>query len=214
MRSFTGVMPGERRGCVGCHEMHSVTPPPKTGLALSRPAPPLTPPPWGTASISFERTVQPVLDRYCGDCHQGQGEARDEFDLTLRPGRGIFKEPYLTLVGDANFSRNVTEPGVEGVAGAMKAENFDQSDPKSYRTFRPMRHLSYTSRLVELASSGEHYDVKVDPESLRRLIGWVDANCPYRGEEQIRAIPDPEFAGIESLPIRPRTKTAPDIPRP
>ena len=28
MRSFTGVMPGERRGCVGCHEMHSTAPPP------------------------------------------------------------------------------------------------------------------------------------------------------------------------------------------
>jgi len=26
MRSFTGVMPGEQRGCLGCHEMHSTTP--------------------------------------------------------------------------------------------------------------------------------------------------------------------------------------------
>jgi len=214
MRSFTGVMPGERRGCVGCHEMHSVTPPPKTGLALARPAPRLTPPPWGTASISYERFVQPVLDRHCGGCHQGEGEAREEFDLTLRPGRGIFKEPYLTLVGHANFSRDVTDPKVEGIAGALKAENFDQSDPKSYETSRPMRHLSYTSPLIELASSGKHYDVKVDRQGLRRLIAWVDANCPYRGDEEIRAIPDPEFAGIESLPVRPRTKTAPHIPRP
>ena len=26
MRSFTGVMPGERRGCTGCHESHSRVP--------------------------------------------------------------------------------------------------------------------------------------------------------------------------------------------
>ena len=29
MRSFTGLMPGEQRGCVGCHEGHSAAPPRK-----------------------------------------------------------------------------------------------------------------------------------------------------------------------------------------
>ena len=33
MRSFTGVMPGERRGCVGCHESHSTAP--NNGPALA-----------------------------------------------------------------------------------------------------------------------------------------------------------------------------------
>ncbi|MFH1920731.1 MAG: hypothetical protein ABIP48_12685, partial [Planctomycetota bacterium] len=214
MRSFAGVMPGERRGCVGCHESHSATPPGGSGLALREPPPNLTPPPWGTASISYERLVQPVLDQYCGKCHQGDGEARKDYDLTLRPGRGVFKEPYLTLVGYAHFDRSVTDPENPGIAGALKAENYAQSDPASYKTFRPMQHLSYNSRLIDLASSGEHYEVKVDPVGLRKLIGWVDANCPYRGDEEIRAIPDPEFAGIDALPIRPRTKTAPNVPRP
>jgi hypothetical protein len=50
-----------------------------------------------------------------------------------------------------------------------------------------MKHLSYKSRLVEMASSGRHYDVKLDPISLRQLIGWVDANCPYRGDREARA---------------------------
>ena len=76
MRSFTGVMPGENRGCVGCHESHSTTPPLTAGLAFRRPPTELTPPPWGTESISYERFAQPVLDRYCGKCHQGDGEAR------------------------------------------------------------------------------------------------------------------------------------------
>ena len=214
MRSFSGAMPGERRGCVGCHELHSSTPPGQIGLALSRPPADLTLPPWGTASVGYERLVQPVLDRYCGKCHQGDGEARKEYDLTLRPGRGVFKEPYLTLVGYANYNRIGMPEGSPGIAGALMCENFAQSDPNSYVTFRPLRYLSYTSRLVEMASSGKHYDVKVDPVSLRHLIGWVDANCPYRGDEEVRAIPDPTFAGVEALPIRPRTKTAPDVPRP
>jgi hypothetical protein len=77
-----------------------------------------------------------------------------------------------------------------------------------------MRHLSYTSRLVDLCVSGKHYDVKLDPTSLRQVIGRVDVNCPHRGDEDVRSIADPRFPGIESLPVRPRTATAPDVPRP
>ena len=214
MRSFTGVMPGERRGCVGCHELHSTTPVGPPGPPLSQSPVELTPPPWGTESISYLKHVQPVLDRYCGECHQGQGEARKDYDLTLRPGRGAFSEPYLTLVGYAAYSGEANDRTNPGIAGALKAENFDQSDPASYVTFRPMKYLSYTSKLIELASSGGHYGVKLDATSLQQLIAWVDANCPYRGDEEIRAIPDPDFAGIETLPVRPRTKTAPVIERP
>ena len=66
----------------------------------------------------------------------------------------------------------------------------------------------------ELAGGGEHYDVRADPTSLRRLIAWVDANCPYLGDEELRAMGDPEFADIDSLPIRPQVKSAPVIDRP
>jgi len=62
-----------------------------------------------------------------------------------------------------------------------------------------MRYLSFRSRLIEMSMSGKHYEVKVDLLSLRRLIAWVDANCPYVGEEELRAMDDPEFAGIEQL---------------
>jgi len=37
------------------------------------------------------------------------------------------------------------------------------------------------------------YKVQVDPVSLQRLITWSDAMCPYRGDEEIRAIDDAEF---------------------
>jgi hypothetical protein len=68
--------------------------------------------------------------------------------------------------------------------------------------------------LIEHAMSGEHHDVKVDRVALLRLIAWVDANCPYLGEEEVRALADPEFSGIDKLPIRPRLKTAPVVDRP
>jgi len=218
MRSFTGVLPGEQRGCIGCHETHSAAPPRKGGLALRRPPAELSPPPWGTESVSYERFVQPVLDRYCNNCHAGQHEARKVLDLTLRPGHNVFKEPYLTLVGGAGWYNPVPNRGQPGygIAGAIPVESMDptMNDPRAYATLRPMQYLSRRSRLVELGSSGKHYDVRADPVSLQRLITWVDACCPYLGEPELRALGDPDFEGIELLPIRPRVATAPVIERP
>lgn len=88
------------------------------------------------------------------------------------------------------------------------------NDPKALATLRPMQYLSYKSRLVELASSGKHHDVRGDPESLHRLIAWVDSCCACLGEPEVRALGDPDFPGIDRLPIRPRVATAPVIKRP
>ncbi len=217
MRSFTGLMPGERRGCVGCHERHSSTPSASGGLALGRLPTPLSPPSWGVESISYERFAQPVLDRYCVHCHQGTPPGAAEPNLGLRPGHDVFKEPYLTLVGSAGWHNPVPagRPGY-GIAGAIPVESMDytMNDPKALATMRPMQYLSYASRLVDLAASGKHYGVTVDSESLRRLMAWVDACCPFMGDEELRAMGDPEFPGIESLPIRPRVATAPVVERP
>jgi len=62
--------------------------------------------------------------------------------------------------------------------------------------------------------SGEHHDVQIEGEDLHRLIAWVDACCPFLGDEELRALGDPVFAGIEDLPIRPLVQTAPVIERP
>jgi len=216
MRSFTGLMPGERRGCVGCHELHSTAPSARGGLALSQTPIGPSPPPWGTVSISYERFVQPVLDRYCVQCHRPGTPQFAEPDLHLRPGHNVFKEPYLTLVGSAGWGNPIAgkRPGY-GIAGAIPVESsYGQNDPQALKTLAPMRYLSCNSRLIDLAAGGEHYKVKVDPLSLRRLIAWVDACCPYMGEEELRALGDPDFPGIERLPIRPRVATAPVIERP
>ncbi len=103
-----------------------------------------------------------------------------------------------------------------GLKAADAYPNHPATDARStiQRTMRPMRYLSFRSRLIEMVASGKHYKTKVDPASLRRLIAWVDANCPYLGDEELRTMADPEFAGIEQLPVRPQVKTAPVIERP
>jgi len=219
MRSFTGVMPGERRGCLGCHERHSAASPPAArAIALKRQPSRITPPPWGDDTVGFERYVRPVLDKYCGKCHQGKGKAVKKLDMTPRPGHLGFDETYWLFTGRPAWGRPYKKPTNPppgfGIAGMIMVEGYHQRDPVAYSTPKPMTRLSYRSRLIEIASSGKHNKVKVDPTSRRRLIAWVDAMCPYRGDREVRAIPDPVFPGCNWLSVKPRIKTAPRITRP
>ncbi|MHC4199372.1 MAG: HzsA-related protein, partial [Planctomycetota bacterium] len=235
MRSFTGVMPGEVRGCVGCHEGRSATPVNTDGgLAMRRGPLPLTPPPWGDGvSIGYERFVQPVLDRYCGKCHQGDGKARKKLDLTLRDSSlrdpvhprlpPQFKEPYVTLVGGGNNwyrpvdSKLINKHGLPAsISGCLIVEGYRERSPGALATLKPMTHMSSASLLVSRAMDEKHIKARMDPESLRRLIGWVDANGPYLGEEEIRQMPDPtpETRWAKPVPVvKPRLETAPRINR-
>jgi hypothetical protein len=219
MRSFVSVMPGERRGCLGCHESHSRAPQLRSGsVALAKRPQTITPPPWGNDTVSYPRYVQPVFDKYCNSCHGGNGEARKSLDLTLRPGPTQSVEPYSTIIGRPTWGESYQPPKNPpmgfGIAGMLMVEAYGLTDPAAYTTPPPMTALSYRSRLIELCASGKHYDVKVDRMSLQRLIAWVDAMCPYLGDEEIRAEDDPVFQGVDWLSIRPRVKTAPRIPRP
>ncbi len=254
MRSFANVMPGESRGCLGCHELHSRAPQLEYGAAqaLQRGADSITPVAWaydagftfapegcdtiekalqiglrnaatadqekvahtrrfGT-SVGYLKDVQPVLDRYCGRCHQGDGKGKKTLDLTLRG-----YEPYTTLIGRPGWGRtNAVPENLPGydLAGTLKVENFDQRDPAAYATPVPMTRLSYTSRLIALASSGKHHNVKVDPCSLLRLTLWVDTMCTYLSDAEIRVKEDPVFQGSDWLAIKPRLKSAPVLIRP
>jgi hypothetical protein len=224
MRTFVNLVPGEYRGCVGCHEGHSTAPTPAAGGGPRYQPAELTPPPWGAdVSISYERFAQPVLDKYCGKCHQGDGKGRAVLDLTLRggvPERGIqdpkllpFKEPYLTLIGSTSWGVKGGDSKSlgYGLAGALPVEaGYHQLGP-----VKPMSFLSYTSPLIQLATSGKHNKVKIAGEDLLKLIAWVDCNCVYRGEEEVRQIPDPDDAAFRKAnwAVPPKTRTAPIIDR-
>jgi len=77
--------------------------------------------------------------------------------------------------------------------------------------------------VIRLARRGDPPEIhllnvrgQVDAWEVRRFLS--DAEIAkmqiHEGEEEIRALGDPDFPGIEKLPIRPRVATAPRIERP
>ncbi|MDP6045830.1 MAG: hypothetical protein QGG25_09495, partial [Phycisphaerae bacterium] len=166
-------------------------------------------------------------------CHQGDGKARKKLDLTLRPSNlrdpvhpklpPQFKEPYLTLVGGGNnWYRPVNKKLINkhglpaSISGCLIVEGYSERTPAALATLKPMTHMSSASLLINRAMDEKHIKAKMDAKSLRRLIGWVDANGPYLGEEEIRQMPDPTFKTqrVKLVPVvKPRLKTAPRINR-
>ncbi len=168
MRSWFTAMPGEVLSCVGCHESQNSGTPDVRSLAAGRAPAPLTPwrgPPRG---FSFVREVQPVLDRHCAACHNGQPDAQ---------GR--------TLV-------NLADTSLVSFAGGKATQQFQQSylalhpfvrrpGPESdYHLLRPLEYHASTSELVQLLEKG-HYGVRLDAEAWDRLVTWIDLNAPCHG---------------------------------
>ena len=219
MRSFTNVMPGESRGCVGCHEMHSRAPAEYTAQALQKPAVVPTPPPWGPEyNLSYRGDIQPVLDKHCGSCHRNGGVAQDKLDLTLRPSTdaGAFPEPYVTLTlgKERSFPGHFPANCSGGIAGTILPMAYP-NPPEDDCTYPPMTTLSYRSELVDRAMRLG----SMDSLSLRKLIAWVDLLCPYLGEAEIRSIPDPDpsdpyFANSPYPPRTPGIRPFADSPYP
>ncbi|MDR2755931.1 MAG: hypothetical protein LBC20_09510 [Planctomycetaceae bacterium] len=222
MKSFTGVLPRETRGCLGCHESMTRSPvTAQTGKALKRAPSEITPVSWNDITVSYERYVQPVLDQYCGECHQNPDhKAYKKFNAVLRPGFLGFKEPYMTLMGSPTWGapyKTATETeqiGGFGWADTILVEAYDQRDPAAYATYPPMKKLSYKSRLIHRMMSGQHNNIKVTGDDLLRVILWVDAMGPYYGAEEVRCMEDPIFQGKDWISQPPRIMTAPMIQRP
>ena len=157
MRSGTMLQSGERAGCGGCHESRLGAPARDASrLAMRRPASRLKE--WyGPARLfSYTAEVQPVLDRHCMRCHDIGG-----------PGAG-----KVVLSGDRNpvFNASYTDLWRKGYVKVVGAGPAEIQQAYSWG--------SHASKLVALLRAG-HQGVKLDPESLDRIVTWIDLNAPY-----------------------------------
>ncbi|NQU23767.1 MAG: hypothetical protein HQ567_21000 [Candidatus Nealsonbacteria bacterium] len=167
MGSTTQLMPGETVGCIGCHESRDLAPMHSSGAvpaALRREASVPKYPAWTDHGVvDFNRVVQPVLDKYCVECHAG---ATPEAAVDLTGD----KTHFFSMAYDQLLDRGLVH--YIPIAGTGHAES-------SANTRGAM-----VSRIREYIET-DHSGRVLPAEARRRIYTWIDANVPYYGTYEV-----------------------------
>jgi len=178
MRSWFVAMPGEVLSCVGCHESQNSVPPADRPPALaSRDAPSEITPWHGPArGFSFDREVQPVLDRRCAGCHDGtpRGSSPPKPDFRAKRLHESYAGPY--------------SPAYQALHPYVRRAGFEAD----YHLAYPAEWHADTSQVVQMLKKG-HHGVALSRDEWERLYTWIDFNVPYPANwTESHRPPDPE----------------------
>jgi formylglycine-generating enzyme required for sulfatase activity len=239
MRSWFTAMPGEVVSCVGCHETSRETPAVRYEAASVGLPPPIEPwygPPRG---FSFEREVQPVLDRYCVGCHDGRPEyagsplpdlrGLDEVEhyggrpLTRLATQRLHPATVAHLGGNAVLYT----PAYEALLPYVRRVGIEDD----VHMLVPGEYHAGTSPLVQMLRKG-HHGVRLDAEAWDRLVTWIDLNAPCHGTwgevapvpegadrrrwelQRLHGGPADDFEQIPEIARHPVERIVPDPPPP
>ncbi len=182
MRSVVQLMPGERRGCIGCHEPRTAAPAARTAPAMRRQACDPEPPSWGAVPFAYEKVVQPVWDAHCVRCHNASHPRK--LNLTGQPGADRVPTSYRTLI-----------------AGGW-VHYFDMTYSLRHGKAAPLTFGTLRSRLWTVLAAG-HHDVKLSRDEQQRVKCWIDLNCPLWPDYIYRPLrPGPTTAAVQQVGAR------------
>jgi hypothetical protein len=228
-RTFVDYMPGEVRGCVGCHEV------PQSGAGGALPiarkamqrAPSLPGPQPGEMAggrpLDYATDVQPVWDRHCLKCH---GAEKPKGNLSLLGTQTAqFNISYENLVPErrnGNFDRQVLGPVIG--ENHPKTGNVDYLPAKSLGSHASVLVAMLAPGMVELADPKQaerarklaevHKALRLSPEERVRITNWVDTNCQYYGSywgrRNLKYASLPDFRPVPTFE-QARCLSAPDV---
>lgn len=188
-KSLFYLQPGENRSCIGCHENVGASPNMSAVAKAARQKPvDLTLPagPQYKGGLSFMRTVQPVLDRYCISCHGlGGGDDRKADTVNLiHDGNFGYPRSYMEIVklGDHRV----------GEKGYMWGE---------FNISRPYRFYAYRNKVSHMLVEN-HGKVNMDKDSYMRVIEWLDLNAQCYGDLFPNKLEERNFNGGEFNNLR------------
>lgn len=157
MRSVVQLQPGEVRSCIGCHEGREQAPSVHGRMMAQRTQPPLLAS-WEDAPFSYERVVQPVLDKHCAACHNDTHPKGLDFRGFLDADR--VPASYRTLI----------EKGLVHYADmGWNSGGCEKMPPLSLGTLK--------SKLWETLNAG-HHNISLSGDEMLRIKTWIDLNCP------------------------------------
>jgi hypothetical protein len=169
MRSATYVQGGEKISCIGCHEEKGQAPnsPKSMGLALKRSPSVIKPEVAGSNPLSYPILVQPVLDKHCTSCHDGQNISDHSFDLRA----GNWKDDeYKWYTSYRNLHKYAWHHG------SLQPGYDLWLSPRSV----PGKIGAKASKLFPLLKSG-HKDVNLSKKEMRQIVLWLDCNSDFFG---------------------------------
>ena len=176
MRSWLTGQPGEIVSCIGCHEDQNQIPVPKRVIASQRAAHSIKAPEGGVRSFTFDLEVQPILDRACIACHNGE----KAFDL--RAGK---KDEHGYGPSYLNLHPYVHRQGPEADMAVLQ----------------PYEYHANTSELIRILKKG-HANVELTDKEWRTLYNWIDYNAPDKGYFNANKITDFPYQGYDQIERR------------
>ncbi|MCX6872695.1 MAG: hypothetical protein NTW21_02650 [Verrucomicrobia bacterium] len=160
MRSLVYLQDGENESCIGCHEHRMKQKTPRfQAKAIQRAPSKITPGPDGVMPFSYPRLVQPILNRHCVSCHNGEKPGRPV--LTGDP-EDAFSKSYNALVNRVSYS-----------AWDRPQNNFEPLT-------EPGRFGAIGSPLAKMLEEG-HRKVQLTQEEFVCLYTWMDVNALFYG---------------------------------
>lgn len=169
MRSGTSLMPGERQGCIGCHNYRSA-PPTAQSKALQRPPSVLKPWYGPERNFNYAAEVQPVFDRHCTRCHDFGKKPANKINLAA-DDMLAYNASYVSLMSRSPTTwqpPKTDEP--KPLVSTIGSGPLPIVPPYSWGSTR--------SRLVDMLLEG-HHDTRLSDEEMNRIITWIDLNAPY-----------------------------------
>jgi hypothetical protein len=184
-RTYINYMPGEKRTCIGCHELRQFSPSNKyiEALKYDPVRPHAQPGETAPRTIHYIADVQPVLDKYCISCHNENENAGD-----------------LVLTGELTEMFNVS---YENIMEKGLVETVDEGDDfRDTEPLPPKSIGSHGSKFILTILNG-HYDVDMPIEDFVKLTTWVDANAQYYGtyygRQDIKYKDHPDFRPLHTF---------------
>jgi formylglycine-generating enzyme required for sulfatase activity len=181
MRSWLTGMPGERVSCVGCHEGPSEASPPVPTAASQRRARDFEPWFGPERGFDFAREVQPVLNRRCAGCHDGEKAAPDLRAEELVGGaqewpRSATRTASVPGDGGGDRRRMTYTPAYDELVHHIRRPGIEDD----VSLLVPGEYHADTSPLIQMLRKG-HHGVELDDEEWDRLVTWIDMNAPCHG---------------------------------
>ncbi|HOW72142.1 MAG TPA: hypothetical protein PKY77_16205 [Phycisphaerae bacterium] len=207
MRSWSTLQPGERLGCVGCHESkNSVAGARASGAsaAIKAGLERLTGfygPPRG---FSYRKEIQPILDRHCVGCHNLASPApwRGEFSSGMDEGSGAaddLAKRAFSLRGDEILDATAKRKWAESYLALTRIKPQSTLDCVDTWAGQPSDLVNWVSAqsepsmlppysagaarsgLMTLLEEG-HNGVQLSREERDKIACWIDLLVPFCGD--------------------------------